>query len=113
MKTLTKVIATAALTLSSIGIVSAASVIVPADSYITSNLCVVATEGSKVKLSQAIKKSGLSKRYVASEVTCNDLELTTFIEQYGSNVTEMNNFLTSGKYSNTTDMAAVTTHNAF
>ncbi|WP_353372815.1 DUF3718 domain-containing protein [Aliiglaciecola sp. NS0011-25] len=110
MNTLTKVIATAALTLASIGVVNASNVVVPADNYVTSNLCAVATEGSKIKMSQAIKKSGLSKRYVATKVTCNDLQFMTFIEQYGSNANDMNDFLTGGKYSNTTDMAAVTSH---
>ena len=94
MNTLTKAIAVTTLTLSSIGLVSAANVVVPADDYITTNLCVVATEGNKTKLSHAIKKAGLSKRYVVKNVKCNELNITAFIEQYGSNVEKMNNFLT-------------------
>lgn len=100
MKTFTKTIAITALTLSSIGFANASSVIVPSDDYITTNLCVVATEGSKAKLSNAIKKSGLSKNFVAKKVKCNELNIIAFIEQYGSNVEKMNNYLTSGKYSN-------------
>jgi hypothetical protein len=100
MNTLTKTIAITTLTLSSIGLASASSEMVPTDNYVTTKLCVVATEGSKAKLSHAIKKSGLSKHFVTENVKCNELNLITFIEQYGSNVEKMNDFLTNGKYSN-------------
>ncbi|MBL4629673.1 MAG: DUF3718 domain-containing protein [Paraglaciecola sp.] len=99
MNTFTKAIAVSVLTLSSISIVSASNVMVPTDNYVTTNLCVVASEGSKAKLSQAIKKAGLSKHYVATKVKCNELNIVNFIEQYGTNVEQMNNFLTRGKYS--------------
>ena len=105
MNTLTKTIAVTALTLSSIGLVSASNVVVPADDYVTTNLCVVASEGNKTKLSRAIRKAGLSKNFVAKNVKCNELNITAFIEQYGSNVEKMNDFLTNGKYSNN-DLAA-------
>jgi hypothetical protein len=107
MNTLTKAIAITTLTLSSIGLASASNVMVPADNYVTSKLCVVASEGSKAKLSQAIKKTGLSKHFIATNVTCNELNLVNFIEQYGSNVEQMNNFLTSGKYSNNAVVANI------
>jgi hypothetical protein len=35
------------------------------------------------------------------------MNLISFIEQYGSNVGKMNNFLTNGKYSNNADVANV------
>jgi hypothetical protein len=105
MNTLTKAIAITTLTLSSIGLASASNVIVPADNYVTTKLCVAASEGSKVKLLKAIKNAGLSKHYVAENVKCNELNIVAFIEQYGSNVEKMNNFLTSGKYSNNTEVA--------
>jgi hypothetical protein len=107
MKTLTKAIAITTLTLSSIGIASASNVMVPADNYVTSKLCVVASEGNKTKLSKAIKKTGLSKNYVAANVKCNELDIVAFIEQYGTNVEKMNNYLTSGKYNNDTNVANV------
>lgn len=107
MKTLTKAIAITTLTLSSIGLASASNVMVPADNYITSKLCVVASEGNKIKLAKAIKSTGLSKNYVATNVKCNELDIVAFIEQYGSNVEKMNNYLTSGKYSNNNVVANI------
>ncbi|MEP1554768.1 DUF3718 domain-containing protein [Paraglaciecola sp.] len=107
MNTLTKIIATSVLTLSSIGMASAATEYVAADDYVTSKLCVVATEGSKLRLSQAIKKSGLSKNYVAENVTCNNQKLVTFVEQHGTNVEDINNFLTAGKYSSNIEVTTV------
>jgi hypothetical protein len=107
MNTLTKAIAITTLSLSSIGIASASNVMVPADNYVTSKLCVVASEGSKSKLSNAIRKTGLSKNFVAENVKCNELNIVAFIEQYGSNVEKMNNYLTSGKYSNNTEVSNV------
>ena len=100
MNTFTKAIAITALTLSSIGAASASSVVVSADNYVTSKLCVIASEGNKAKFSRAIEKAGLTKRYVATNVKCNDINIVNFIEQYGSNVEKMNNYLTGGKYSN-------------
>ena len=100
MNTLTKAITVTTLTLASIGLASASNEIVPADNYVTTKLCMVASEGSKAKLSKAIKKSGLSKHFVAANVKCNELNMVNFIEQYGTNVEQINNFLTSGKYSN-------------
>jgi hypothetical protein len=107
MNTLTKAFAITTLTLSSIGLASASNLIVPADNYVTTKLCVVASEGSKSKLSQAIKKAGLSKNFVTENVKCNKLNFVTFVEQYGSNVEQMNNFLTNGKYSNNAEVANV------
>jgi hypothetical protein len=80
---------------------------VPADNYVTSQLCVVASEGNKAKLSKAIKKAGVSKNYVAPNEKCNEQDIIAFIEQYGSNVEKMNNYLTSGRYSNNNVVANV------
>jgi hypothetical protein len=107
MNTLTKALAITTLTLSSIGLASASNVIVPADNYVTTKLCIVASEGSKSKLSHAIKEAGLSKHYVTTNVKCNELNLVSFIEKYGSNVEKMNNFLTNSKYSNNAEVANV------
>jgi hypothetical protein len=113
MNTLTKAFAITTLTLCSIGLASASNVIVPADNYVTTKLCVVASEGSKSKLFRAIKKAGLSKNFVTENVKGNELNFIAFIafiafiEQYGSNVAKMNNFLTNGKYSNNAEVANV------
>ena len=100
MNSFTKAISVTAIILSSIGLASASNVMIPADNYVTTKLCLVASEGSKTRLSKAIKNSGLSKHYVTQNVKCNELNLVNFIEQYGSNVEQINNFLTNGKYSN-------------
>lgn len=107
MKTLTKTFALAAFAFSSISIAHAAPELVAADDYVTTKICMVASEGNKGKLSSTIKKAGLTKRYVADHVKCNDLTLVNFIEQYGSNVENMNNFLTGGEYSNSNLVANV------
>ncbi|MEP4298939.1 MAG: DUF3718 domain-containing protein [Paraglaciecola sp.] len=99
MNTFTKIIATSVLTLSAIGMANAATEYVAADDYMTSKLCVAATEGSKLKLSKAIEKTGLSKRFIVENVTCNNQEMTSFVEQHGTNVDNINNYLTAGKYS--------------
>lgn len=98
MKTFTKTIVIAALTFSSIGFASATTEFVPADDYVTTKLCLVASQGNKAKLSRTIKDSGLSKRYVAQNVKCNEQNIVAFVEQYGNDAENINNFLTSGKY---------------
>ena len=52
------------------------------DNYVTKKLCIVASEGDKTRLIQAIKSSGLSKHYMAKHVKCNELDLVNFIDQY-------------------------------
>ena len=104
MKTITKTIAIATLTLSSIGFAHANPILVPADDYVTTELCLIASQGNKTKLDNAIRKSGLKKRYVAQNVKCNEQNIVEFVEQYGSNVTTINNYLTGGTYSEATEM---------
>ncbi|MFT2090174.1 DUF3718 domain-containing protein [Paraglaciecola sp. 2405UD69-4] len=107
MNTFTKIIATSVLTISSIGMANAATEYVAADDYVTSKLCVTATEGSKLQLAKAIEKTGLSKRYVVKNVTCNNQDIITFVEQHGTNVDNINNYLTAGKYSNNVEVTTV------
>lgn len=104
MKTLTKTIAITALTLSSIGFANANPVLVPGNDYVTTELCLIASQGNKTKLVNAIKKAGLTKRFVAQNVKCNEQNFVEFVEQYGSNVTKINNYLTGGAYSEGTEM---------
>jgi len=107
MNILTKILATTALIIGSIGASNASSEVVPGDNYVTTKICVVATKGSKTKLLFAIKDSGLKKNYVAKNVKCNEVNIVSFIEEHGSNVEEINNFLTNGKYKNDGDVTNI------
>ena len=104
MKTLTKTFAIAALTVSSMGFAQANPILVPGDDYVTTELCLIASQGNKAKLVNAIKNAGLTKRYVAQNVKCNEQSFVDFVEQYGSNVSKINNYLTGGAYGEGTDM---------
>jgi hypothetical protein len=99
MKLLTKIAAISALTLSVFGIANAQPVLEPTDNYVTSKLCIAAAQGKKIKLASDMKEFHLTKDYVIEEVKCNGLSFTTFVEQYGSQVNEINDYLTRGKYS--------------
>lgn len=76
MKTLTqkmtKTLTVIVLTLSTMSAANAASKLVAADDYITSKICVAATGESKIKLRNVIEDSGLNKRFVVKNVTCNN-----------------------------------------
>lgn len=55
-----------------------------------------------------MKQTGLSQKFVAENVKCNDINIINFVELHGDKVEEINNFLTKGKYSkskNTTVIA--------
>lgn len=99
MKLLTKITAASVLTLSAISIANAGPVLVPTDNYITSKLCVAAAQGDTAKMAREMRKAHLSKDFVIEKVKCNDLSFTAFVEQYGSESDQMNNYLTNGKYS--------------
>jgi len=45
-----------------------------------------------------MKKANLSKDFVLEEVKCNQLSFITFLEQYGTEVSEINGYVTNGKY---------------
>ena len=80
MNTLTKTLATITLSLSTIGMANAADSLFAADESVSSKLCVVAAQGSKIQLHKSIKDSGLSKRYIAENVTCNDQNILAFVQ---------------------------------
>ena len=98
MNTLTKTLATITLSLSTIGMANAADSLFAADESVSSKLCVVAAQGSKIQLHKSIKDSGLSKRYIAENVTCNDQNILAFVQDYAKDPDEMNNALTNGKF---------------
>ena len=99
MKLLTKITAISVLTLSVIGVASAETVLVPADSNVTSKLCVAAAQGKKMKLAREIRKAHLTKYFVSEKVKCNDISITAFVEQYGKNADKINDYLSNANYS--------------
>ena len=98
MKTLTKVMMVAGLTFGAMA-AHADSQFVATDDSATSKICVIAAEGNKLKLHLAIKKAHLTRGFVEKNVTCNDLPIVEFVEQYGENVASINRYITSGQYS--------------
>jgi hypothetical protein len=113
MKTLTqkitKTLTVIVLTLSTISVANAASKVVAADDYITSKICVAAVGESKIQLRNVIEDSGLNKRFVVKNITCNDQNILEFVQEYGEKPKKMVNVLTNGKYNanvNITDLAA-------
>lgn len=100
MKNLTKVLVAAGFVFGSMSIAHAGSdtQLVAADNEVSSDICVVAAKGNKLKLHQALKSAGLSRDFVAANVTCNELPIVEFVEQYGENVNVINRFITGGDY---------------
>ncbi len=98
MKALTKVMIALGVTLSAMSVAQANPELVAADNYVTSEICVVAAEGNKIKLRRALRHAGLSTDFVAKNVTCNSLPIVEFVEQYGENVASINQFITRGEY---------------
>lgn len=112
MNTFTKTLATITLSLSTIGMANAADSLFTADDSITSKLCVVAAQGSKIQLHKSIKDSGLSKGYIAENVSCNDQNILAFVQEYAEDPDKMNNVLTNGKFNTNVeiiDLAAAKT----
>lgn len=106
---MTKTLTAIVLTLSTVGMANAASKVVAADDYVTSKICVAAAGKSKIQLHKVIKDSGLSKRHIAKNVTCNNQNIVAFVQEFGDSPEKMNNALTNGKYTtqvNITDLAA-------
>lgn len=102
MNTFTKTLATTltatVLTLSTIGTASAAPNVVAADDYITSKICAAASGKSGIKLHKTIKDSGLSKKFIAQNVNCNDQNIVSFVQDHGAKPEKMVNMLTGGQY---------------
>lgn len=110
MKTFIKVLTIVSLSLSTLGIANAGNKFVAADDYITSKLCTVAVQGSRVQLHKVIKESRLSKRMIVENVTCNDQNILVFVSQNAENPTVTNSILTGGQINTAvkiTDLVAV------
>jgi hypothetical protein len=99
MRNLSKSIALIGLMFGTISMANAQTTLVSADDYVTSNICVAATAGSKIKLHKAIKEAGLTKRLVVEKVKCNQMPIVEFVAQYGDKVTAINDYMTDGQYS--------------
>ncbi|MFS1701584.1 DUF3718 domain-containing protein [Aestuariibacter sp. GS-14] len=98
MKAIAKVLMIVGVSVAGMGLAQAETQLVAADSAVTSDICVVAAEGNKMKLHKAIKDAGLTRNYVASNVQCNDMPIVEFVEQYGENVASINRYITAGEY---------------
>jgi|TARA_B100000780_G_C21115527_1_gene451257 hypothetical protein len=101
MKTFTKIVMVAGLTFGAMATAQANSQFVAADDAITSEICVIAAKGNKMKLHKAIKEAGLTRGFVEDNVTCNELPIVDFVEQYGDNVAKINRYITAGDYTGT------------
>ncbi|WP_448564610.1 DUF3718 domain-containing protein [Thalassotalea ganghwensis] len=77
MKTLTKVLATAVISIATVASANAANFKASNESNIT-NLCMVAAQGTRIEMNKAIKESGFSKSYIYENVNCNNQHITDF-----------------------------------
>lgn len=101
MKTFTKLVMVAGLTFGAMAVAQAETQFVAADDAVTSDICVVAANGNKMKLHKAIKDAGLTRGFVEDNVTCNGMPIVEFVEQYGENVAAINRYITAGDYTGT------------
>ena len=107
MKILTKSIVLITLTCSSIVFANESNQFTATNQSLSTKICITAAQGDRLKLSKALKNSGLSKRYVAEKMQCNDLSFVAFVEQYGKNAEKINNFITHGEYADSQVVANV------
>jgi hypothetical protein len=98
MKTLTKVVMIAGLAFGAATAAQASTEFVAADNAVTSDICVAAAKGKKIKLHEAIKDSGLTRGFVEKNVTCNEMPIVEFVELYGENVAKINGYITANEY---------------
>ena len=98
MKAIAKVLMIVGVSVAGMGFAQAETKLVAADDAVTSEICVVAASGKKLKLHKTIKDFGLTRNYVARNVECNGMPIVEFVEQYGDNVTSINHYITSGEY---------------
>jgi hypothetical protein len=107
MKKLTQSLVIIALTVGSIGLANAQNDFVAGNNSSDTKICIIAAEGNRLKLLKELQDTGMSKRYVAEKIQCNELSFVDFVEQYGNNVDKINNFITNGKYSKNIIVASV------
>lgn len=107
MRRFSKILLVSGLSLGLTTAASANSAFVAADDNITSQICVVALEGSKAKLNRVLKQTRLTKQYIVDNVTCNGTPITEFVAQNGSNPNSINAYITNGDYSASDFIASV------
>ena len=98
MKAIAKVLMIVGVSVAGMGFAQAETKLVAADDAVTSEICVVAASGNKLKLHRTMRDRRISRSYVDKNVTCNEMPIVEFVEQYGDNVVAINHYLTSGKY---------------
>ncbi|GEA12790.1 DUF3718 domain-containing protein [Alteromonas sp. KUL49] len=111
MKTFTKTLAVVGMTFGLAGVASANVEFVPSDDTASTNICVSAVQGSKSNLRDAIEDAGVTKRYVATKMTCNDMPVVEFVAQFSENPEAINDYITNGKYNSSSFIASVNTAN--
>ncbi len=99
MNAITKLAIAAGISLAVVGAASAKTEFVPTDENVTTQICVTAATGNVMMLRQAVKESRLNAGYVRNELTCNEMPLVEFVEQYGNNIVAINDYITKGEYS--------------
>lgn len=107
MQRFSKILLATGLSLGLATAASANSAFVAADDNITSQICVVALEGSKAKLNRVLKQTRLTKQYVVDNVTCNGTPITEFVAQNGNNPDSINAYITNGNYASDDFIARV------
>lgn len=96
MTTLTKVLATLTISVSLVGAVNATQLIAT-DDRVSTDLCMVAAQGNRAQLHNAIKNSGLSKSFVVYNVKCNEQNITEFVAQHGKSPKKIIALLNKGR----------------
>ncbi len=55
---------------------------VATDSSVSSKICIAAAKGNKLQVNKLIDQAGISKQYVAQELTCNGIPVAQFVAEY-------------------------------
>ncbi len=92
MKTLTTVISALTLSVALTGAANAEK-LEAVDQSTYTQLCMTASQGNLPAMHNAIKASGLSKKFVTEKVTCNDQSITEFVAKHGRSADAMNRML--------------------
>lgn len=95
MNTTTKILSTIVLTFT--GLSANAAEFVATDKAESTNLCVTAANGNKMKLNHMLKNSHLNKSFIIENVKCNDLPFLAFVEQQGNQPEKIIAMMTRGQ----------------
>lgn len=84
MKKIAFVVSIVGMSMGLSGLAQASTTAVAADQSASTKICMAAIQGNKIRFDQAIKNSGLTKRYVVNELKCNGLPVSEFAEKFQS-----------------------------